>query len=103
MTDHQLELNPRLWKPDHQRALLLALLIGFAIGAYIGVHEVHPSRHYISWVEVNPEPLSVSWYSRIHGFSTYWLWVSLWGLGGSAIAAGLIYIVRLLKAEAPPQ
>lgn len=65
------KMNPLDWKPEHQIALGLAMVVGAAIGVIVG---------YLVYTAA----------SGIDGFSGLW-----WGVFGAAIGAGIIFFGRL--------
>lgn len=76
-------MNPLRWKPEHRAALLVAILVGAAVGLGIGYVAENPDWRFrtslVAWVGRKPDDAIV------------------WTCMGAAVAGGLLYVWRLLS------
>jgi len=90
-------IDPRTWKREHKIALLLAIVLGAALGAWVGGRAFAPSTDMGGWTVIARN------YCGWHICADLWF-VDLppsvvgWSFLGAVMGGVLVYIRQLLRA-----
>jgi hypothetical protein len=80
------EMNPLLWKLEHQIGLIVAVIMGIPVGIIVGY-----IIHALGW---GADAATFGfWIERPVRYGAIW-----WGMFGAGIGAGIIYTRQLLRA-----
>lgn len=92
------------WAFHHFHDQVLALLIGFMVGA---LNKVWPWKETLSWrinsageqVALNEAPVSPAYYTEVTGEPSQWIWAILATLAGIVLVLGVEWVGRRKKPE----